>query len=147
MNKDEMRVFLSGFLEQESTVLGMPTADDWHAIEEYFSTEFSIEFKAFIDLMSEFAFPGDVFNAASLEDSNGNDLITEVYELERQNSNWPKNCIPFYGIGNGDFFVVNARDNQRSPVYYLHHEDGQLEKYSDSFQAWVEHLPSFLNGE
>lgn len=147
MNRDEMSLFLASFLEREITVFDMPTKDDWRILEEYFSTKFSLEFKAFIELMSEFSFPGDIFNVTQPGTTNGNDLIIFTYETERKVSHWPKDFVPFYGIGNGDYFAVSAREDEKSPVYYRYHEDGRIEKYCDSFEEWVKRLPIFLEGE
>jgi hypothetical protein len=58
--------------------------------------------------------------------------------------NWNKNFIPFYGIGNGDYFCLNAKECPDSKVYYRYHEDLRMEEYSDSFEMWIKDLPDFL---
>src|SRR5271166_1583779 len=94
--------------------------------------------------MSEFAFPGDIYKVSGGGRTNGNDLIEAVYEHERKLSDWPEDLIPFYGIGNGDYFAISKKEGALTGVYYRYHEDGRVERCSDSFEAWLAGLPSFL---
>lgn len=36
-----------------------------------------------------------------------------------ENSNWNEDMIPFYGIGNGDYFCINKLDLK---VYYYYND-------------------------
>lgn len=143
MTKDEMRVLLGAILVPENRLLDVPTVADWLAFESYFGTKFQNDFKYFIELMSEFSFPGDIFNVPQHGRTNGNDDILTVYESELASSDWPRYLVPFYGIGNGDYFAICITD---SAVYYRYHESNRFDKYSDSFEKWLEALPEFLNG-
>lgn len=143
MTKDEMREVLRGILPAEVPVLDVPVLSDWRRLETRFNTVFPLDFKSFIDLMAEFSFPGEIYNVMRLERSNGNDLIEEVYEAEMV-FGWPRKFIPFYGIGNGDYFALSADEGESSGVYYRYHEDGRMDQYSKSFEEWVRQLPAFL---
>ena len=145
MTKNEIRAILSSILSAEVGGIDSPTETDWSLLERRFATHFPVEFKVFIELMSEFSFPGDIYNAIQAGRTNGNDSILTVYENEI-NAGWPENLIPFYGIGNGDYFALDKNEGIQSAVYYRYHEDGNVVKYSSSFEEWLKHLPAFLRG-
>ena len=144
MTKQEIRSLLSSILPVESGSVVPPTAEEWQALERRFGTRFPKEFVYFIELMSEFSFPGDIYNVTQAGRTNGNDTIELVYENERVNFAWPEELIPFYGIGNGDYFALNRNEGSNSAVYYRYHENGQIERDSDSFDSWLAQLPAFL---
>jgi len=137
-------MLLSAILPAESPAVVPPTAAEWHALEKRLRTHFPKEFVYFIELMSEFSFPGDVYNVTQAGSTNGNDTIELVYTNERLCSMWPEELIPFYGIGNGDYFALNRNEGGDSAVYYRYHEDGRVERYTDTFESWVAQLPAFL---
>lgn len=144
MTKDEIRSLLKTVLDQEASQLDVPSEGDWASLAAALGASFPPEFKAFIELMAEFSFPGDIYNVSASGRTNGNDTIATVYANERQHNGWPEELIPFYGIGNGDYFALGAKDGA---VYYRYHEDGRVERYNDSFEAWLRKLPGFLNPE
>lgn len=144
MTKDEIRLMLRAIPDVRAANFSKPTEADWASLETFFDSRFPPEFKAFIELMAEFSFPGDIYNVTSAGQTNGNDLIATVYANEKASSNWPARLVPFYGIGNGDYFALGADDGL---VYYRYHEDQRVEKYSASFEEWLRRLPSFMNGE
>jgi len=143
MTKQEIRALLSTILSAESGTVVPPTAEEWRALETRLGTRFPKEFAYFIELMSEFSFPGDIYNVTQAGRTNGNDTIELVYKNERLNSAWPEELIPFYGIGNGDYFALNRNEGSSSAVYYRYHESGRIERYSDSFDSWLAQLPAF----
>ena len=144
MTKQEIRALLGSLLPAEPEPVVPPTAEEWQALETRLGTRFPKEFVYFIELMSEFSFPGDIYNVAQAGRTNGNDTIELVYENERTNFAWPEELIPFYGIGNGDYFALNRNEGSNSAVYYRYHENGQIERDSDSFDTWLAQLPAFL---
>jgi SMI1-KNR4 cell-wall len=144
MTKQEIRALLSTILPVESRNVVPPTVEEWQALERRFGTRFPPEFVAFIELMSEFSFPGDIYNVSQAGATNGNDTIELVYENERKYSIWPDELIPFYGGGNGDYFALSKKEGESSAVYYRYHENGRIEKHSDSFDSWLAQLPEFL---
>jgi hypothetical protein len=147
MKKDDVRLVLSKCLRKYDVEYDTPTNDDWMKFEAFFGTKFPQSFRSFIDLMAEFSFPGDIYNVKNDGYTNGNDDIISVYTSESSFSDWSRNLIPFYGIGNGDYFVIDAGEGEKSAVYYRYHETGEVEKYSSSFDEWIEKIPEFLNGE
>lgn len=143
MTMDEVELILSKVLETEEMQLDFPSNEDWDAIGNKFNCKFSDDFRFFIDLMSKYIFPGDIYNVAT-STTNGNDSIIFVYDYEMKDGNWNKDLIPFYGIGNGEYFCLNVKECPNSKVYYYYHEDSRIEKLNDSFEDWIKDLPNFL---
>ncbi|STQ89866.1 SMI1/KNR4 family protein [Iodobacter fluviatilis] len=146
MNKNEISLVLSKCLPLENRRLDTPSPEDWVNVENYFKTKLPQEYKYFVDLMTDFSFPGDIYNPTSKILTNGNDDIILVYETEIKNSNLSKNLIPFYGIGNGDYFCLSIEDGEKSAVYCTDHSTGEVSKEADSFEDWIIEIPNFLNG-
>ncbi len=149
MTTQEIEVILQTILEPETPPYDVPTDADWRSLEALFGTTFPGEFKAFIELMSAYSFPGDIYNVPQSPGAktNGNDTIPSVYNSERELGGWPSNLIPFYGIGNGDYFALDTNEGRESAVYFRDHGDGSIRRYTDSFADWIQKLPAFLNGE
>lgn len=143
MTRDEVEAILASVLELEWDVLETPSSSDWNSISVKFGCKFSDEFIFFIELMSKYSFPGDIYNVSTGK-NNGNDSIAFVYDYEIKAGKWNKDFIPFYGIGNGDYFCLSAKESPNSKVYYYYHDDARVEKYSDSFEEWIKKLPDFL---
>src|SRR5699024_12879244 len=99
---------------------------------------------SFIELMSKYMFPGDILHVSTGK-TNGNDTIELTYNYEVKQGTFPKELIPFYGIGNGDYFCLHSKECPNTNVYYYSHEEQSFEKDSDSFMQWVKQLPDFLN--
>lgn len=140
MGYNEIEAILATILEKETDVLDKPTEEEWQELSNKFNYSFSDEFRYFIDLMSVWSFPGDIYKVSKRND-NGNDTIEDVYNHEMKKGNWNANMIPFYGIGNGDYFCISKLG---SKVYYYYHDKDQFEEYCDSFNTWLEKLPSSL---
>ncbi|NOW06156.1 SMI1/KNR4 family protein [Clostridium beijerinckii] len=140
MEYTEVEAILATILEREADTLDKPTVEEWKKLSDKFSYSFSNEFKYFIELMSLWSFPGEIYNVSN-GNNNGNDTIEEVYNHEMRYGNWNPNMIPFYGIGNGDYFCISTLD---SKVYYYYHDKEEFEEYYESFKAWIEDLPNFL---
>ena len=90
--------------------------------------------------MSCWSFPGDIYNVTN-KNNNGNDTIEEVYLYELKNGGWDVNMVPFYGIGNGDYFCLNKIDEH---VYYYFADKEKFEIYCNSFESWIKELKFFL---
>lgn len=102
---------------------------------------FPESFKTFIDFMSVFSFPGDIYNVLE-GNNNGNDSILQVYVYECQYPEWDKSMIPFYGIGNGDYFCICKNDTK---IYYYYQDELKYECYSENMDEWIRELPDFLD--
>lgn len=144
MTLNEMSDLLATILSREQVVFDPPSDADWESLETKFRCKFSDDFRNFISLMATYCFPGDIFNVSSGQ-TNGNDPIQLVYDLEvANNPHWDADMIPFYGIGNGDYFCLNSEEGPQSRVYYYYADRGSTEVYSNSFEDWAKGLPGFL---
>lgn len=140
MNTQEIEQILQQCTYKESEPYKKPTEKDWEILEAELQCRFCEEFKIFIDLMSEYDFPGEIFNVKP-EDNNGNDTIAFVYAYERKYPEWDDRMIPFYGIGNGDYFCIHKETMQ---VYYYYHDRETFELEKETFGEWLADLPDFL---
>jgi hypothetical protein len=139
----EVQTLLAKLLRREEVPFDPPTEADWKVLESRFRCRFGDEFKAFIALMSEFTFPGEILNVSRVR-TNGNDAILIAYDLEMKHSTWDERMIPFYAIGNGDYFCLASSECPQSRVFYYDHETEAFEPYCDSFEVWLRQLPDFL---
>ena len=119
MEFNEIDNILSLLLEKENEYLCEPTNTEWEDLSNKFNYVFPKEFKYFINLMTKWSFPGDIYNVLKNK-NNGNDLIKAVYDYELSSGHWVSTMIPFYGIGNGDYFCINSLD---SKIYYYYHDN------------------------
>lgn len=140
MKYNEIEFILKKVLDKEICKLDKPTDKEWEELSHKFNYSFSNEFRYFIELMSVWSFPGDIYNV-SKGYNNGNDTIEHVYDVEMKNGNWNADMIPFYGIGNGDYFCINVLD---SKVYYYFCDKDEFQEYCTNFIIWIEDLPKFL---
>jgi hypothetical protein len=143
MNKEDVEQLLAKALVREDPCFKHATAEEWTALQGRLGTNFPDEF---LDLMGEFRFPGEIYNVTRTAARYADDTIEIVYSLEKSESKWPEDLIPFYGIGNGDYFALSRAEGAQTAVYFRRHEDGFVEKVSDTFSAWLSQLPSFLTG-
>ena len=144
MTKEEISSLLENILDKEIEYIDPPTPSDWERIEKKFNCQFPEEFKHFINLMSEYSFPGDILNVASAN-TNGNDTIEFTYQYEMEQGSWKQEYIPFYSIGNGDYFCLSSKECPSSGVYYFAHDEQDLIKEANDFEEWLKQLPDFLN--
>lgn len=144
MERDEIVNLLDGILDKELGNLDIPSANDWEKIEKKFGCQFPTEFRFFIELMSEYSFPGDILNVSNGK-TNGNDTIEFTYDYEMKQAGWKEEFIPFYSIGNGDYFLLLSNECPKTGVYYYSHEEKKIEKEADNFEEWLNQLPTFLS--
>jgi len=143
MNKDAIVAILDKILVREFRPVDVPETVEWEQLERKFSTRFPDAFKTFIELMSTFHFPGDILNVRESGRTNGNDTIALTYDLEMSDQ-WNADLIPFYSIGNGDYFCLSAKEGSETAVYYWSHDDCSVSKENESFENWLCSLPTFL---
>ena len=144
MTRSEILAILSRVLPPANQRYDAPLREDWVDLERKFGTTFPPEFVDFVELLPQFEFPGDFYNVRRAPTTNGNDHIVVVFDQERAHSVWPEWLIPFYGIGNGDYFGLDARLGPASLVHYWYHKRGAADVYAKSFGEWVSGLESFL---
>ena len=140
MEYQDIEAILKNYMGKEDVEFDKPTEQEWDELACLTNCNFSEEFKMFIELMSVWMFPGDIYNVAT-ENNNGNDTIAIVYQHELKYGNWKKEMVPFYGIGNGDYFCISALD---SKVYYYYGDMESYEEYCDNFEMWINRLPEIL---
>ena len=146
MEKNEVREILSQNLEKEFEQIDQASEADWNKLQQRMQTRFPESYRWFIELMTEYSFPGDILNIQESGQTNGNDSISLIYDSEFRESEHPW-LIPFYSIGNGDYFCLDSREKENSAVYYVYHEDGRVSCEKPSFEDWLRSLPDFLEGE
>lgn len=144
MKRDEIENLLDGMLDKELGKLDCPSASDWVKIEKKFGCQFPENFRFFIELMSEYSFPGDILNVSNGK-TNGNDTIDFTYDYEMKQGGWKEELIPFYSIGNGDYFCLISKECPNTGVYYYAHEENNIEREADNFEEWLNQLPTFLS--
>lgn len=144
VTKDEITTLLDGILDKKLGNLDIPSANDWARIENKFGCQFPTEFRFFIELMSEYSFPGDILNVSNGK-TNGNDTIEFTYDYEMKQGRWEEELIPFYSIGNGDYFCLLSSECPDTEVYYYSHEENGIEREADNFEEWLNQLPTFLS--
>ncbi|HWE95792.1 MAG TPA: SMI1/KNR4 family protein [Tepidisphaeraceae bacterium] len=143
MTETEMDQVLASALTKASTPFDAPSFQDWQRLVVKFRCKFDEDFKIFMTLMSKYRCPGDLLNVSSGR-TDGNDSIELAFDLEAESPNWDQNMIPFYAIGNGDYFCLSREECPLSKVYYCYAERNTFEPYSGSFADWVKDLPRFL---
>lgn len=146
MDKNEIRRILSQNLETEFEKIDQASAADWEKLERLVQTRFPESYRWFVELMTEYSFPGDMLNIQESGRTNGNDPISIVYESEFLAGECPW-LVPFYSIGNGDYFCFDSREKENSAVYYWCHEDKNVSCENPSFEGWMRSLPKFSKGE
>lgn len=144
MLQEEMESILQSFCPREQTLLDAPTADDWRRLESRFGCQFGDDFKTFIYLMSKYQFPGEILNV-SRGNTNGNDSIEVAFDVESLTAVWDPVMLPFYAIGNGDYFCLDIRECPDSRVLYFYSDRQVFETYLDSFEEWIRQLPGFIS--
>lgn len=143
MTYGKIEEILASNLSHEPSQLDSPSPEDWHRVERKFGCRFEDDFKHFIGLMSRYQFPGEILNVSSGR-TNGNDSIELTFDFETNEASWNLNMIPFFAIGNGDYFCLNKLECPASPVYYFYSERNLYEMYCHIFEDWIKRLPEFL---
>lgn len=144
MTKDEVASLLDSLVGKESVILDPPSTNDWLQLEKKFGCSFPEEFRYFIELKAEYRFPGDVLNVSSGR-SNGNDTIQFTYDDEMLTGFWDEALIPFYSLGNGDYFCLCSKACPNTGVFYYSHEDFSVTKEAATFEEWLKNVDDFFN--
>ena len=144
MNKQYIESVFEKCLEKEIDLYNIPLESDWINIGTKFGCRFSKIFKDYTELISKYILPGSL-NVAE-ENTNGDDTITIVYDYEMEYGNWISNYIPFFQIGNGDYFCFNVDECPNSAIYFYNHEDESFKQYRGSFEFWIDDFEEFYCG-
>jgi SMI1-KNR4 cell-wall len=144
MTKVEMDRILGAILKKQWDRFDPPSPADWEVLSAKLGCTFSNDFRSFIELMAVYRFPGQIYNVSSGK-TNDEDQIAVVYDMECKYPEWDPDMIPFFGIGNGDYFCINRMQCPDSPVYYRYLDRESFEEDSPSFEQWIRGLPDFLD--
>jgi len=144
VTRSEIDEVLKDTLPEADLPYDMPRPEDWRRLEAKFAMTFPESFVSFVELLTKYEFPGDVYNVCSSGRTNGNDSIDVAFDVECGNPDWPRSLVPFCGVGNGDYFALDAKAGAESPVLYWYHERNAAEVYAPSFEEWLRGLPAFL---
>lgn len=142
MNKEDVADILSEYVECYALVYDPPSKEDWNRFKEKFGTDFGDTFVNFIELMSIYKFPFEIFNVSSGH-INFCGSIFKVYDSEVSMGNWNVNMVPFCDIANGDCYCLNKEEGSLSGVYYFNHANEEYEKKYEHFDDWVKDLKTF----
>jgi hypothetical protein len=148
MTREEIQEILDKIKESrplDAPTLEAPTQEDWEVLEKKFGCRFGAEFRTFMSIMPNYAFPGELLCIAPGRPTE-HGTIAGAYDSEMDGYDWNPRLIPFEFIGNGDYFCLAMDEEPNSAVYYRYHDDGSTEKCYDSFEDWIRGLPEFLNG-
>jgi hypothetical protein len=94
-------------------------------------------------ITKEYDFPGTMLGV-SLKTG---DTIMLVYQTEKELGFWNDTLIPFFGIGNGDYYCIMSTECPDSGVYYYYHDNLEIEKQFNTFEEWVRDQPKFYLNE
>lgn len=143
MNRIEIEGILKSCMSKHSHSFDAPSKNDWAVFVKSYGTDFGESFTKFMELMSIYKFPGEIFNIATGNVRNCASIY-DVYDSECDSSTWNDSMVPFYGIGNGDFFCLHKKEGLTSAVYYFDHASEDFEKEYDNFDGWIKDLINFL---
>lgn len=129
MTKEEVERLVRGRIKKSSVLDPRSPGMGVEMIEARFGCRLPEGFAAMRELIGEYCISGDHLPQAE---------VLGVYESElTHNPNWTEDFIPFYAVGNGDFLCFRRSECPRSGIYYVAHDDPQVQKLHDSFDNYV----------
>lgn len=137
-----MSALLSENFKKRVDEIDPPTGKDWRCVEEKFGCEFPDVYIDFQSIFAGFIIPIEIYNISTGR-TNGDDLVSLVYDTEVGMSDWDTVMIPICGLGNGDYFCFKASEGKYSSVYFRDHSDNSITKYNDTFEEWIRGLKEF----
>ena len=118
---------------------------DWDRVAEVFGRRPPDSFVVFVELLSEFHCWGAALLGAAAGQAEDGDFES-VARFEREAPlGWPVGLIPFWEIGNGDYFALDLRNADRAPVVLHDHTDGSIREEYPDFESFVRALPDTLS--
>lgn len=139
-----MRRLLSGTFVRQIHELDPPSDGDWVHLQDKFRCEFPSPYRLFHSEFVHFDIPIEIYNVSTGR-TNGDDLVSTVFDLEIALGSWDPDLIPICGLGNGDYFCLRASEGARSAVYLSDHAEGSVSRYCDTFDDWLKGLKDFLD--
>lgn len=135
MTESEIRFILAGIFRAQSPAQAAPTQKDWENLSSFLLTGFPEDFVHFMNLAGSFYIEGELLRVAVNGDLLGADTIASAVIAEKNVGGWPDNLIPFFSVGNGDYYCLEK--GVRSSVVYIYHEDRSTETLHESFEAFL----------
>ncbi len=122
-------------------ILPIPTENDWQYCSERVGTQFSEDFKSFIELTCSYNYSG-TYGVVSYPSSNFIAYpypIWKAYETDIKDDWWDENYIPFVAVGNGDEYCIRKTTEKKETcsVYYFDHEDNSYKFLAHSIEEWL----------
>jgi hypothetical protein len=102
---------------------------DVSSIEQRFECQLPEGFAAMRELIGTYCISGDHLPAKEV-------LLNYDWEL-KNNPNWTEDFIPFYAVGNGDYLCFRRSECPQSGVYYVAHDDPQVQRLHASFDDYL----------
>ena len=127
-----------------------PEPDDWAAMEARFGCTFEDSFKHFMTSIVDYNCPTVLaVRRDGLPDGwHGWDgwRMDHAFDRETELGDWNPAMIPFFSLGNGDYYCLKDGGGGRSEVWFRDHEDESDEKIAGSFAEFLDRLEWHLNG-
>lgn len=136
MDKESIEKIINPLMDHYVESYDSPSKNDWECFRKKFGTDFGESFVNFIELMSQYEFPGDVLNVSTGK-INLNGSIFKSFDSDIAQDYWSPSMVSFYSIGNGDEFCLNKDEGETSKVYYFSHSNNSYEAEFESFDEWV----------
>jgi len=141
MNESNINALLKSLFPAETEIKKRPTARDWQELCEFLNFEFPSEFVDFTNLSGAYRIDGTFLKVANNGELFGVETIASVIIAEGKIKGWPPSLIPFFSVGNGDYYCL---DKNNDSVTYLYHEDRSTEKLHNTFRLFLQNeLPDF----
>ena len=143
MTRNKIDALLRSLFTLKSDTNTPPTQSNWNELVSFFGASFPDEFISFMELAGNHYIEGGLLRIADDGNIRGKDTIISSVEAEKSLGSWPDDLIPFYSVGNGDYYCISKERD--TPVLYLYHEDHSVEVLHDSFELFLENeLPDFV---
>ncbi len=136
MKRDEVEQLVRSRIKKSSVPDPRSSGMGVDVIEAHFKCRLPEGLAEMRELIGEYCISGDHLPQ---------DEMIRDYEWElKHNPNWTEDFIPFYSVGNGDYLCFRRRECPHSGVYYVAHDDPQVQKLHDSFDDYLRD-PDWLN--
>ncbi len=129
MSKEEVEQLVRSRIKENSVSDPRAARMGVEAIEARFGCRLPEGFAAMRELIGVYRISGDHLPQ---------DEVLHDYEWElKHNPNWTADFIPFYAIGNGDYLCFRRSECPQSAVYYVAHDDPEVQKLHRSFDDYL----------
>lgn len=126
-----------------------PTIEEWHSMEAKFQCVLPQSFKDFMEVMSAYEQPEQLFAAERIEEPFSSETIAVLYDRLVKFDDWPNDLIPFNGV-HGDFYCLSAAGGEASPVIFVSDDvvrEQCAEPVAPSFDEWLSNIEEHLRGD